>query len=90
MKTMFAVCAFGLAGCTNGTPTPQTVQDVTIGLNAAICVLTTYATDMGAGKGEAASLADAAIKCGVSAAQASGVLASHRAAESLEHGSAAK
>lgn len=75
---------FACVGCVNGQPTPQTVQDVTIGLNAAMCVLTTYATDTQAGKSEGDAIADAAIKCGVSLVQATGVLDAHKKAETLE------
>lgn len=81
-----AVFVLGIlvSGCNGATPTPQTVTDVTIGLNAAVCVLTTYATDMNAGKGEVDAIADCVIKCGVSAAQATGLLDAHRKAETLE------
>lgn len=79
-----ALAVLACAGCVNGQPTPQTVQDVTIGLNAAMCVLTTYATDMQAGKSEGDAIADAAIKCGVSLVQATGVLDAHKRAETLE------
>lgn len=76
------VCATGCAA--NGAPTPTTVQDVTIGLNAAICVIGTYSSDISQGKGEVDAIADCVIKCGVTAAQASGLLDAHRKAETLE------
>lgn len=71
-------------GCVNGVPTPQTVQGVTIGLNAAVCVFETWSGDVGAGKSEPDAIADAAIKCGVTAIQASGLLDAHRKAEVAE------
>lgn len=74
----------GTAGCTNGQLNPQVVSDVGAGLTAAACVLNTYSNDMAAGRGDTASVADAILKCGVSAAQASGILGAHRRAEVLE------
>lgn len=93
MKRLVAIAgviACATISCTNGVPNPQTVTDVTIGLNAAQCVLSTYAQDTHDGKGELEAVADAAIKCGVSAIQASGVLDAHRKAETLEKVTAAR
>lgn len=83
-RVILVGAALALCGCTNGIPNPQTVQDVTIGLNAAVCVFETYSTDLGAGKGEVTAIADCVAKCGVSAAQATGLLDSHRKAEVAE------
>lgn len=86
-----AVMLFGgstMLACVGGVPTPATVQDVTIGLNAAVCVLQTYSSDMAAGKGAAAAILDCGAKCGVSAAQATGLLDAHQKAETLERASA--
>lgn len=70
------------AGC--GLTGGQVVQDVTIGLNAAACVLNTVSAETAAGKTEEQAVADAVVKCGVSAAQAAGVLDAHRKAEVTE------
>lgn len=71
--------------CTGATCTPaQGAADVTIGLNAAICVIETITTEEQSGIGEVQAIADAVIKCGVSAAQAAGVLSAHRKAETLD------
>jgi hypothetical protein len=74
---VFLVCSCGLTAA-------QGVTDVGIGLNAAVCVLDTYSTDIQSGKTEADAVADAVLKCGVTAAQASGILSSHRKAETVE------
>lgn len=83
-RIVLAGAALALCACVGGVPTPQTVQDVTIGLNAAVCVFETYSADRNAGKSEGDTIADCAIKCGVSAAQASGLLDAHRKAEVAE------
>jgi hypothetical protein len=67
-----------LAGC--GLTGGQVVQDVTVGLNAAVCVLNTVSADESAGQSEVQAIADAVVKCGVSAAQAGGILDAHKAA----------
>lgn len=83
VKTMCAVLALSLAaGC--GASAPVLVQDVTVGLQAAICVLRTYSTDVQAGMPVGSALADSAVKCGVSALQASGIIAENRAAMERE------
>jgi hypothetical protein len=84
----FAI-GYSIEGCNKDGPSPQTVTDVTIGLNAAICVINTYATDIAKGKSEADAIVDTAVKCGVSAAQAGGILAAHKSAETIEHPPAA-
>jgi hypothetical protein len=79
--TLASIVAMG----TGATCTPtQTVADVTIGLQAAICVLNTVVADEQGGHSEAAAIEDAVLKCGVSAAQAAGVLAAYRKAEMAE------
>lgn len=75
LMSLFLAC--GLTGT-------QAVTDVGIGLNAAVCVLDTYSADVQAGKSEADAVADAIVKCGVTAAQAGGILSSHRKAETAE------
>ncbi len=54
MKRILAIAAFAAAtaACANGVPNSQTVTDATIGLNAAVCVLNTYAQDMHDGGGQ--------------------------------------
>lgn len=79
-----AVVLLGLGGLLRGVTAcsvpPQTVADISVGVQAAACVLDTYATDLQSGKSETQAIADSALKCGVSAAQASGLLAEHRKA----------
>ena len=71
-----------VVGTQSGCQVPaQDVTDVVIGLNAAVCVLDTYTADTSAGQTVAQAVADSVIKCGVTAAQASGVLAAHANAE---------
>jgi hypothetical protein len=88
MKTMFlklslaAIC-FACTGCA-GTSTQTVVKDVTIGLDAAICVLNTYPADVAKGMTEPQAILDTAIACGVTVVQASGILAAHKKAEVLE------
>ena len=80
-----AACACACAGgALMACLTPKTVADITVGLDAAVCVLDTYSADLSAGQSEAQAVADAVIKCGVSTAQASGILASHKHAETME------
>lgn len=77
--------ALALVLGTGATCTPaQGAADVTIGLNAAICVIETITSEEQGGIGEVQAIADAVIKCGVSAAQAAGVLSAHRKAETLD------
>jgi|HubBroStandDraft_6_1064221.scaffolds.fasta_scaffold300931_3 hypothetical protein len=78
-----ACMILGIAGLlTDCSATPQQVATgVEVGLNAAVCVIETYTGDLAAGKSDADAVADAAIKCGVTAVQASGVLSELRAAE---------
>lgn len=64
--------------------TQQGVADVTIGLNAAACIIQTVVADEQGGQNEVAAIADAVIKCGVTAAQATGLLAAYRKGETLE------
>ena len=78
--TALTALALFLPGCSN----PRTPADIAIGLDAAVCVLDTYTADISAQQTEAQAIADTIIKCGVSAAQASGVLASHKRAENAE------
>ena len=78
---LLGVLVFGIgATCTK----EQIVKDVTIGLQAAACVLITVATDEQGGKDEATALESAAVTCGVSAAQAAGILGAHRRAMTLD------
>ena len=85
LLTATAVWGLLIAACLpNGAPTPQTVTDVVIGLHAAECVLTTYPTDKAQGMTEIQAIADTAFKCGVTVAQATGLLDSHRKAEVAE------
>lgn len=74
---MILLVACGLTGA-------QAVTDVVTGLNAAACVLNTVSADEAAGKPEADAIVDAVLKCGVSAAQAGGILDAHRKAEVQE------
>jgi hypothetical protein len=76
------VTALACTGC--GLSSQQVVKDVTIGLDAAVCVLTTYTADIAKGMTEEAAIANTAITCGVSAAQAGGILAAHKRAEVTE------
>ncbi len=78
---VLVLCA-GCGGC--GLSGPQVVQGIDVGLNAGICVLNTVSGDEAAGQSETVAIEDAVIKCGVSAAQASGILAAHRKAEVQE------
>jgi hypothetical protein len=74
-----------LFATTGATCTPaQIATDVTVGLQAAICVLNTVAVDEQGGKSEAAAIENAIAACGVTAAQAAGILAAHRKAETIE------
>lgn len=77
---LLAVVGIG-ANC-NGPPgVPQgTVQDVTVGVNAAVCALNTYSSDVAAGMGWQAVIEDVAVKCGLPVAQAVGLLDAHRGA----------
>lgn len=75
-------CLLGCSGC--GATAGQVVQDVTIGLNATVCVLNTYSADIAKGEGEVQAVADAALTCGLSVAQAQSALDAHRAAEVRE------
>jgi hypothetical protein len=63
---------------------PQTATDVVVGLNAAECILTTYSADIARGEAETAAIVDTTIKCGVTAAQATGLLGAHRKAMVVE------
>ncbi len=76
MKIALVCLALTACGLTGG----QVVQGVDVGLNAAVCVLNTVSADESAGKSEGDAIADAIVKCGVSAAQASGILGAHKAA----------
>lgn len=76
-----ATCLAAIALGTGASCPPSTVvSDVTIGLQAAICVLNTYSADIAGGKSEVNAIEDCVLKCGVSAAQAGGVLEAHKAA----------
>jgi hypothetical protein len=80
MKRLFGFAGLALAVAlgTGATCTPQQgAADVTIGLEAAICVINTVETDLQGGHSQVEAIADAAFKCGVSAAQASGVFSAH-------------
>jgi hypothetical protein len=81
-------CAF-IAGvaCQNGQPAPVSpgvVTDVTVGVDAAVCALNTYATDQAAGMSWEALVADVAVKCGIPVAKVVGLLDAHRGAEVKE------
>jgi hypothetical protein len=74
-----------LTAC-NQTPV-QVASDVSIGLQGVDCILTTGSADLGKGDSMPATIADVVVQCakyGITEAQATGVLASHRAAEIRE------
>jgi hypothetical protein len=68
------VCLFIVSCGAGGGIPPQTVTDVTVGVNAALCVMDTYSADITAGKTEVQAIADAAIKCGLQVVQVTGIL----------------
>lgn len=80
MKKFLAASCFLALGTGASCPPSTVVSDVTIGLQAAICVLATYSADIAGGKSEVNAIEDCVLKCGVSAAQAGGVLAEHKKA----------
>lgn len=63
---------------------PQQAATAVNAVNVAKCVLGTYFTDIAQGKSEADALIDTAATCGLSVAEATGVLDAHRAAEVKE------
>jgi hypothetical protein len=87
LRSLAAVLGLGviLVGATGATCTPgQAVADLSIGLNAAICVLNTISANEAKGMPEGAAIENAAATCFVTTAQATGVLAAHRKALVLE------
>lgn len=75
-----------VAACTGcaGTSQATVVKDVTIGLDAAVCVLNTYPGDIAKGMTETQAIEDTAFHCGLNVLQTSGVLAAHKRAEVQE------
>lgn len=84
MKLAIAlVLALACTGCA-GTSTQTVVKDVTIGLDAAVCVLNTYPPLIAKGVGEVQAIEQTAAVCGLTVLQATGVLGAHKKAEVLE------
>jgi hypothetical protein len=85
LALVFSTILLVTTDCDKGAVTPSgVVPDVQIGLDAAACLLRQYSADKAKGLGETACIADAAIKCGVTAAQTIGLLSEHHAATALE------
>lgn len=79
--TILAIC-LSLTGCGAGAAT--IIKDVEIGIQAADCFFQNYTSNLNAGNSEGDAAAKAAITCGLSEAQATGLLASHKAAMAAE------
>jgi hypothetical protein len=67
-----AIC-LALASCT---PAQQAA-----GVNLAVCILTTYSTDIAAGETDVAAIADTIAKCGTDAVSVATTLDASRAAQ---------
>lgn len=81
-----ALLAACVPGPNGGPPTvsPTVATDVTAGANAALCVFQHYTADVSAKMQPAAIVADCVMSCGLPAAQVTGLLDAHQAAESAE------
>lgn len=77
--SLLLVAVFCL-GC-GGTLTPQQSTDISIGVNAAACVITNGAIDLAAGMQPGQVVSDLVVKCGVSVAQVGTIFDATAAAE---------
>lgn len=81
-KTSIIFIASMLYGC--GASTGTVVKDIGIGIQAADCFFQNYTSNLNAGFSEGDSAVKAAITCGLSEAQATGLLNQHKAAMAAE------
>lgn len=85
MKRLIGLVALAL-GCNGPQPNvpANVVQDVTVGVDAAICALNHYATDVANGMAPLLIVEDIAVTCGIPVAKVTGILDAHKAAMAKE------
>jgi len=76
MTAIVAACQ--LVQCSGTTPAVA-VRDATVAVKDAVCLLTTYSTEVQAGVNEVQAGIDAIAKCGVPTDVAQNLLAAHKA-----------
>ena len=87
--TVLAGLEAGAACTPTGAPPTvpgNVVQDVTVGVDAAVCALNHYSSDASAGMSWEATVADVVASCGLPVAKVVGLLDAHQAAETREAG----
>jgi len=75
MKKRYALLALLCLSC--NASQQQVIQDVTIGVNAVVCLITTYETDISNNETDVQAILDAGTKCGVIPTVANQILAAH-------------